>query len=198
MKLSSLAASAVAAAVIAATAVLAFSRTPELLAWAAFVGWASYDHSGANARALLRSSAGLVFGAVMAWAVAIVVASDVLALGVPLATAASAAIASFTIVVASRVALLSVVPAAFYGFASTFAYVSLAPGAFTISAMTELGWQNPLAAVPISLLIGTALGVAHSRLAKVLAAGAALPRRGIRLDGSITSHRDGREIQAMR
>jgi hypothetical protein len=36
------------AAIVAAAAALAFSWLPELLVWAAFVGWASYDHSGAG------------------------------------------------------------------------------------------------------------------------------------------------------
>jgi len=35
----------VAAAVAAATAILAFSHMPDLL-FAAFIGWASYGHSG--------------------------------------------------------------------------------------------------------------------------------------------------------
>jgi hypothetical protein len=126
----------------------------------------------------------------MAWTVAIVVASGTLPLGMPLATAVSAAIASFVIVVASRVPLLSIAPAAFYGFASTFAYASLAPGAFTISAAAKLGGHNALVVVPASLLIGTALGAAHGCLAKVLAAGRTetMPRRAIRLDGSPVTH----------
>jgi hypothetical protein len=36
----------VAAAVAAATAILAFSHMPDLLVFAAFIGWASYGHSG--------------------------------------------------------------------------------------------------------------------------------------------------------
>jgi hypothetical protein len=194
MNLSSLTAAAVAAAIVTAITVLAFSRMPDLPVWAAFIGWASYDHSGASPQALLRSSAGLVLGVVMAWTVALVVASGTLPLPAPLAIAVTAALASFVIVMVSRVPLLSIVPAAFYGFASTFAYVSLAPGAFTVSALTGLGGQNALAVVPISLLVGTGLGVAHGWLAKVLATDGtgAAPQRALRLDGSTLAHGDGR------
>jgi hypothetical protein len=129
--------------------------------WAAFIGWASYDHSGASTQAVVRSSAALVFGVVMAWMVAIVVVTGALPLSVPLATAISAGLASFLIVIASRVTYLSVVPATFYGFASTFAYLSLAPGALTIGAMITPGWKNAILSVPISLLIGTGLGMVH-------------------------------------
>jgi hypothetical protein len=186
MNLSSLTAAALAAAIVAAASVLAFSLVPDLFVWAAFIGWASYDQSGASRQAALRSSAALVFGVVMAWAVALVVAAGTMPLSATLATAISAGIASFLIVLGSRVPLLSVVPATFYGFASTFAYLSLAPGAFTIGAMTTLGCRNAIVAVPISLLIGTALGAAHGRLAQLVIAGETgpAPPRALRLDGS--------------
>ena len=66
MSLSTLTAAALAAALVAAASVLAFSAMPHLFVWAAFIGWASYDHSGAIPQAALRSSAALVFGVVMA------------------------------------------------------------------------------------------------------------------------------------
>jgi hypothetical protein len=185
MKLSSLSASALAAALVAAASVLAFSYLSDLFVWAAFIGWASYDQTGASTQAAVRSSAALVFGAVMAWIVAIVVVTGALPPSVPLTTAISAGIASFLIVIASRMSYFSVVPATFYGFASTFAYLSLAPGAFTIGAMTTPGWRNAILSVPISLLIGTGLGMVHGWLAKVLAAGGAeaAPRRALSLGG---------------
>lgn len=170
MSLSSLTAAALAAALVAATAVLAFAYLPDLLVWAAFIGWASYDQSGATPEAALRSSAALVFGAVMAWLVAIVVAAGLLPLNAPVATSISAGAASFLIVMASRIPLLGVVPAIFYGFASTFAYLSLAPGMFSLGAITTFELKNAIVCVPISLLVGTALGVAHGRLSKTLAA----------------------------
>jgi Protein of unknown function (DUF1097) len=198
MNLSSLTAAALAAALVAAASVLAFSAMPDLFVWAAFIGWASYDHSGATPQAALHSSAALIFGVVMAWAVAIVVAAGTLPLSASLATATTAGIASFLIVRASAGPILSVVPATFYGFASTFAYLSLVPRAFTISAMTSPNWKNVIVAVPISLLIGTGLGIAHGWLARLLAGGeaGAAPRRAIRLDGSPVAHRDGRKAQS--
>src|SRR5215475_943320 len=119
MKVSSLTAAALAAALVAAASVLVFAAMPQLFVWAAFIGWASYDHSGATPQAALRSSAALVFGVVMAWAVAIVVAAGTFPLSTPLAMAITAGIASFVIVLASAGPILSVVPATFYGFAST-------------------------------------------------------------------------------
>jgi hypothetical protein len=199
MNLSPLTAAAVAAALVAAASVLAFSAMPALFVWAAFIGWASYDHSGATPQAALRSSAALVFGVVMAWAVAIIVAAGILPLNAPLATAVTAGVASFLIVRASAEPVLSVVPATFYGFASTFAYLSLAPGAFTLQAMTGLSWKNAILAMPISLLIGSGLGVVQGWLARVLAAGetGVAPRRALRLDGSRVGHGNGQKAQSL-
>ena len=179
MGLSSLSSAALAAALVAAAAVLAFSALPALFVWAAFIGWASYDHSGASMQAAIRSSAALVFGVVMAWLVAIIVAAHLLPAGAVASTAIVAGTASFLIVMASRLALLSVVPATFYGFASTFAYLSLASGASTIEILTSLSWCNAIISVPVSLLSGTGLGVAHGWLANVIAvreAGSGNPR----------------------
>jgi len=195
MNLSCLTAAALAAALVAAASVLAFSAMPHLFVWAAFIGWASYDHSGATPQAALRSSAALVFGVVMAWAVAIVVTADTLPLSTPLATAVTAGIASFLIVLASAAPILSTVPATFYGFASTFAYLSLVPGAFTINAMTAFDWENIIVAMPISLLIGSCLGIAQGRLAQALAAGKTATARNLRLDGSPVLHGDSRQLR---
>jgi hypothetical protein len=60
MHLSLLSAAALAAALVVAVSVLAFSYLPDLFVWAAFIGWASNDHSGAGTQAAVRSSAALV------------------------------------------------------------------------------------------------------------------------------------------
>jgi hypothetical protein len=132
-----------------------------------------------SVQAAIRSSAALVFGVVMAWLVAVIVAAHLLPASVAASTAIVAGTASFLIVMASRTALLSVVPATFYGFASTFAYLSLASGAFALEALTSFSWRNVVVSMPASLLIGTGLGILHGRLANFIAvreAGSGHPR----------------------
>jgi hypothetical protein len=185
MRLSSLTATALAAAIIAAASVLAFSQFPALFVWAAFVGWASYDHSGATPQAAIRSSAALVFGVIMAWLVAMGVTGGVLPINASMSTAIIAGLASFLIVAASHLSYLSVVPATFYGFASTFAYLSLLPGAFTLEALTAPSPRNIVLTLPVSLVIGTGLGMLHSRIANVLSSDSGKP---VRLDRSHGAH----------
>lgn len=189
MHLASLTATALAAAIIAAAAVLGFSQFPALFVWAAFIGWASYDHSGATPQAAMRSSAALVFGVVMAWLVAIGVTAGVLPINASASTAIIAGIASLLIVAASRASYLSVVPATFYGFASTFAYLSLSPGAFALAALTTPSPRNVILTLPISLLIGTGLGMLHGWLANLLATDDGKEgNKSVRLDRSHSAH----------
>lgn len=96
MKLSPLAALSLTAALIAAVATF-FLLTLHLLIWAAFIEWASYFHSGANAQAALRSSAALVCGVVLASLAAMVLVSRTVPLDGTLATAIVAGISAFLI-----------------------------------------------------------------------------------------------------
>ncbi|HET6219555.1 MAG TPA: DUF1097 domain-containing protein [Acidobacteriaceae bacterium] len=170
MNLKTLPAAALAAAILAAVSVWAFAALPGLLIWAAFIGWASFDQSGANRKAFLTSSVCMIFGVIMAWIVAVSVAGEWLHLRSSVSSALAAGVASFFIVLASRFELLSNVPATFYGFASAFAFVTLAPNAFSMAAMTRGNLNNVLLVVPISLLIGSGLGALHGYLAGTLTA----------------------------
>lgn len=170
MNLKTLPAAALAAAILAAVSVWAFAAFPGLLIWAAFIGWASYDQSGANRKAFLTSSVCMIFGVIMAWIVAVSVAGEWLHLRSSVSSALAAGVASFFIVLASRFELLSNVPATFYGFASAFAFVTLAPNAFPMASMTRANLNNVLLVVPISLLIGSGLGALHGYLAGRLTA----------------------------
>jgi hypothetical protein len=170
VKLSPLFAGALSAAVIAGITVWTFAQLPGLWVWAAFVGWASYDHSGANRKALFTSSTCMVFGVVMAWLVALVVAGGVVPIANSISSAVAAAVASFIIVCVSRYLPFSNVPATFYGFASAFAFLLLVPRAFSTEAMTANDLRNVVICVPVSLLIGSVLGVVHQQFASLLTA----------------------------
>ncbi len=168
MKLSPLIAGSLAAAALAAVTVWFFAHLPGLWVWAAFIGWASYDHSGANRKALLTSSVCMVFGVVMAWLVALVVAGNVLPLSSAVASAVAAGVASFLIVYLSQFMPFSNVPATFYGFASSFAFLLMHEGSFSMSALSTPDLSNVLLCVSVSLLIGSILGVVQQRVAYLL------------------------------
>jgi hypothetical protein len=168
--LSPLIAGALSAAIVAGVTVWTFAQLPGLWVWAAFVGWASYDNSGADRKALFTSSTCVVFGTVMAWLVALVVAGGIVPIESSIASALAAVIASFIIVWVSQFLPFSNVPATFYGFASAFAFLLLSPRAFSMEAMTAIDLRNVLICVPVSLLIGSLLGVVHQQFASLLTA----------------------------
>jgi hypothetical protein len=120
-------------------------------------------------------------------------------LSASLATAVTAGIASFLIVLASAARILKVVPATFCGFASTFAYLGFVPGAFSISAMTAFNRQNAIVVVPISLMIGTRLGVAQGWLARVVLANeiGISSQRALRLGGSLVAGNDSAKVHGI-
>lgn len=168
--MSALIANAIAGSLIATVAVWAFLQFPGLLIWAAFIGWASFFHSGADLAAFKKSVVCSIFGVLMAWSVAMVVASGITTFSVPVAAAAAVIVVTPIIILASAIDLLSVIPATFYGFAAGFAFLAQTPGKFTTEAMTSFGLDNVLVVVPISLAIGAVLGVLHIRFAALLMA----------------------------
>jgi hypothetical protein len=163
-------AGALTAAIVAALSVWMFATFPGLLIWAAFIGWANYDQAGASRKGLAISSACMIFGVVMAWIIALSVAGGWMHLRSSISSALGAGAASFLIVLASRFEVLSEVPATFCGFASSFAFLMLSPKAFSMAAMTGANLENVLIVVPISLVVGSGLGVLQGYLAGKLTA----------------------------
>jgi hypothetical protein len=111
----------------------------------------------------------MVFGVLMAWLVALVVAAGVVPIGNSITSAIAAEVASF-IVCVSRYLPFSNVPATFYGFAAAFAFLLLMPQAFSMEAITADDLRNVLICVPVSLLIGSLLGIVHQLFASLLTA----------------------------
>lgn len=155
-------------AAIAATATFAFLQFPGLLIWCAFLGWAGFLHSGGDRTTILPTVLCMLFGATMAWLFAVIVAGGYLPLPLPVAAALLVAAMAPVIIGASRLPLLGIVPASFYGFASCFAFLAQSSGQFTTPALTTFGAGHVLVVVPVSMVIGVALGWLQTVLAQAL------------------------------
>lgn len=145
-------------AVIAALTTYFFLQFPGLLIWCAFIGWACFLHSGGERKMIFPVSVSMVLGAVMAWVFALIFVSGVITLPAAVSGAVLVAVIAPIIILASQKKLFSIIPASFYGFATTFAYLAQTPGAFTMESMTGLALGNAVIIVPISLFIGVFLG----------------------------------------
>ena len=143
-----------------------------VLVWAGFIAWGCFFHSGADEKALSRTIAGNVYGAVVAWiALLIIVHVSMPSLGAAWPAIVVGVTVFFLVIVAS-VDLLSVVPANVYGYAATVAY-SLhqgadATGVGPLQRLTMASIGNPLVLLVVSMVIGAVFGYASAKLAGTL------------------------------
>jgi hypothetical protein len=148
-----------------------------VLVWAGFIAWGCFFHSGADEKALSKTIAGNVYGAIVAWiALLIIVHVPVAALG-PVWPAVVVGVTVFFLVIVASVDLLSVVPANVYGYAATVAY-SLhqgadAAGVGPLQRLTMANAGNPLILLIVSMVLGAVFGYASAKLAGTLAGKAA-------------------------
>jgi hypothetical protein len=150
-----------------------------VLVWAGFIAWGCFFHSGADDKALTRTIAGNVYGAVVAWiALLIIVNVPMAALGT-VWPAIVVGVTVFFLVIVASVDLLSVVPANVYGYAATVAY-SLhqgagADGVGPLQSLTTASAANPLILLIVSMVFGAVFGYASAKLAGALSSKSAAP-----------------------
>ncbi|GGF68143.1 hypothetical protein GCM10007301_29780 [Azorhizobium oxalatiphilum] len=164
--MSSVLATALAVGLLGGAATWLFLSVGTLLIWAAFVAWASYFAVGGDNRAIPLNITSNAFGAVMAWLVAVLgLANPLAAMPLPVWLGLLVFASVVIYILASRFAPFSSVPAVTFGYATTFAYLSQTPGAFTHAALFSLTLANALPIVVISMTIGTLFAAASAKLA---------------------------------
>ena len=131
--------------------------------WAAFIGWAAYYHCGGQTKGLMDSIAGAVWGAVMAAAAFALM--PILGLPGALGAAVAVALTVFVMIMGAKVPLLSSIPAAVYGYASTAA-LTLGAGALLKDVGGVMG--IPAVSVIVSMIIGAIFGYISQQLAGAL------------------------------
>lgn len=135
--------------------------------WAAFIGWASYYHCGGQTKGLTDAAAGAIWGAIMAAAAFALM--SVLPLPGALGAAVAVAVTVAIMVLGAKVPVLSSIPAAVYGYASTVA--------LTLLGKDELaGAANEILAIPavniaLSMIIGAIFGYISQQVAGALSKG---------------------------
>jgi hypothetical protein len=132
--------------------------------WAAFIGWASFYHCGGGESGLKSAVLAGIWGAIMAAvAFALMPVVGMGTIGAALCVGVTVAI----MILGAHTPLLSAIPAAVYGYASTAAFALLKSGAAVTSADIA---NSPLLNIAISLSIGAVFGYVSEKIAKSLAA----------------------------
>lgn len=146
--------------------------SPYLLVWAGFIAWGCFFHTGGDARALTRTIASTIYGAVLGWiALLIVVYVPIPPLGA-VWPAIVVGVTVWGLVIIASVELLSTVPANVYGYAAIVAYslsaASKAPASGPLFNLTSGSFANPLILLIVSMVIGACLGYVSGQVAKAL------------------------------
>lgn len=135
------------------------------LIWAAFVAWGAFFALGADTAALQKLIVCGIFGAVVAWVVAVTILSIPLAgaLGLPVWAAIAVGLGIVVVVLAANFPALATIPATVFGFASSFAYLLQTPDVLKLEVLLSPSLKNSVVVVSLSLVVGAVLGMLSAR-----------------------------------
>lgn len=128
--------------------------------WVTFIAWASFFVVGGGSRGFVRSVASNLTGLAIASLSLLAISGTS---GSPVAAAICVGVGSAAMVQASKLKLLSILPAVVWGFASTVG-TSVATG----KAITTAGIQNPALVAATALVTGAVFGIVSEAFAALL------------------------------
>jgi hypothetical protein len=140
------------------------------LIWAAFVAWGAFYALGGDVAALKKIVICGIFGALVAWAVAVVILTVPMAatLGLPMWAALVVGAGVLVVVLAANVPSLATIPATVFGFASSFAYLLQTPDVLNADVLLSLSMKNSLIVISLSLIAGAVFGLLSARLGSAM------------------------------
>ena len=135
------------------------------LVWVGFIAAGCFFAAGGDTKALTKTVAGIIYGAVIAWIALFIIAKvPVPALGT-VWPAIVVGVTVFFLVIVASIDQLSCVPANVYGYAALVGY-TLSAGKF--DALTAADNSNPLFLIVVSAVLGGVLGYLMGQLAGAL------------------------------
>lgn len=161
-------ATAVGVGITGGIATFLFLQIGTLLIWAAFVAWASYFAIGGSAAVIKLNVTSNVFGVVIAWLTGLAALANP-GMAAPIWIGFCVLVSIVVYISLSQFEPFSSVPAATFGYATTFAFLSQTPDAFSYGKMLSFSFENVLIVVPISMVIGTLFAFVSGWLSGVLA-----------------------------
>lgn len=143
-----------------------------VLVWAGFLAWGSFFHAGGDEKALMKTVAGMAYGAIVAWACFMILTTAPMpALGA-VYPAIIVGVTVFFLVIVASIEPLSAVPANVYGYAALVAYclhqTAVPPATGPLENLLSPGFANPLLLVVISTSLGAVFGWVSDQVARLL------------------------------
>lgn len=135
------------------------------LIWAAFVAWGAFFVLGADVAALQKLIVCSIFGALVAWGVAVTILAVPLAgaLGLPLWAALVVGGGIVVVVLGANMPALATIPATVFGFASSFAYLLQTPDVLKLDVLLSATLKNSLIVISLSVVVGAVFGLLSAR-----------------------------------
>ncbi len=131
--------------------------------WAVFIGWGSFYSNGGGEGGLKNAIVGAIWGALMATVALILL--PIVGGGV-IGTAAVVGATVMVMILGAHVPLLSAIPAAVFGYASTAAFALMKTGAAATG--TDIA-SSPFINIVASMALGAIFGYVSEKIAKGLA-----------------------------
>lgn len=131
------------------------------LVWISFVAWGCHFQSGGGPKGMTTAIVGMSFGAVIGLLAILGFLGPLAGLG-ELAAPVAVGLGAFVICLASKVPLLSVIPASVYGFAS------VAGATFLMSGDGALDPGRAIIPTIVSIIIGGLFGIVSEYLANAM------------------------------
>lgn len=138
-----------------------------VLVWVGFVAAGCFFAAGGDTKALTKTIAGMIYGAIVAWIALLIIVNVSVPLPSAIWPAIVVGVTVFFLVIVASVDLLSVVPANVYGYATLVGYTL--EGKHT-DALTAANNTNPLFLIIVSAVLGAILGYLMGQLAGVMKA----------------------------
>lgn len=160
---------------IAAFAVIAtflYLSLGTIVIWAAFLSWACFYHSGGDTAAFRNTLVGNTYGCFLAWLAAVVILAVPLAgsIGLPAWAAIVVGATVFIACISANLKPFAVIPATFYGYAGTFAFLLQTPGKLALANLLSPSFANGPIVVALSLALGACFGLASAKVGALLMA----------------------------
>jgi hypothetical protein len=131
------------------------------LVWVSFIAWGCFFQSGAGTKGLTTATVGMTFGAIVGMVAIMALMGPLAGLG-DLAGPVAVGLGAFVICLASKVPLLSTIPASVYGFAAVAGTTFLLGAGGTLDPVDAL-WRTV-----VSVVIGAVFGYVSELLANPL------------------------------
>lgn len=159
-------------AAFAAIATFLYLSLGGIVIWAAFLSWACFYHSGGDMSAFRNTLVGTTFGCFLAWIAAVVLLALPFAatIGLPAWAAIVVGTTVFLACISANFKPFAIIPATFYGYAGTFAFLLQTPGKLALVNLLSPTLANGPIVVAISLAIGTCFALASAKVGALLTA----------------------------